>query len=171
MNAVTSASSLTSVGTLSSGGTSDAARYIAERAKQGRWQLQKSYSLGLEGKGVFSELASLAEECRVPNWDGFGALPVAQETLRQAIRFLQALPLGVSAPSLGAEPDGQLTLEWHRSARYTLSVSVSPEGELHYAALMGLSKVYGTVPFFGEAPPEILDLVYRLNTIDQRGAA
>jgi hypothetical protein len=45
-----------------------------------------------------------------------------------------------------------------------LSVSVSPDGELHYAALLGLSKAYGTEPFFGEAPRPILDLIFRVGS-------
>lgn len=36
---------------------------------------------------------------------------------------------------------------------------VSPEGDLHYAALLGSSKVYGTEPFFGETPSRILELI------------
>jgi hypothetical protein len=124
--------------------------------------MQTSFALGLEGKGVFSELCAVAEECQTPNWDAQGAAPVAEETYRAAYRFLESLPLGIAAPSIGAEPDGHLTLEWHKSLRRTLSVSVSPEGDLHYAALLGASKAYGTEPFLGDAPKAILDLIYRV---------
>ncbi|MFH0937823.1 MAG: hypothetical protein V1899_00835 [Planctomycetota bacterium] len=69
----------------------------------------------------------------------------------------------VPMPSVGAEPDGHVTLEWHHSSRRTLSVSVSPDGELHYAALFGASKVYGTEPFFGNVPKSILDLISQVD--------
>ena len=67
----------------------------------------------------------------------------------------------MAAPSVGAEPDGQITFEWYQSQRRILSVSVSQEGDLHYAALLGYSRRYGTEPFFGEIPADILKLVHR----------
>jgi hypothetical protein len=143
-------------------GTSDAARRVSEQIQTSRQHLQRSFSLGLEGKGVFNELCAVAEECQAPNWDAQGAAPVTEETYKLAYRFLESLPLGIPAPSVGAEPDGHLTLEWHRSPRRTLSVSVSPESDLQYAALLGAGKAYGTEPFLGDAPKAVLDLVYRV---------
>ena len=109
-----------------------------------------------------SHALKVLEECRVPNWDAQGAAPVTEDAYRVACRFLESLPLGIRAPSIGAEPDGHLTLEWHRSPRRTLSVSASPEGDLHYAALLGSSKAYGTEPFLGYPPKPILDLIHRV---------
>jgi hypothetical protein len=144
--------------------TSDTACLVSGRIESGRWRLQDSFFLGLGWKGVFNELFNVAEECKTPNWDGQGAASVMEETYRLAFRFLEAFPLGVPAPSVGAEPDGHLTLEWYRSPRRTLSVSVDPEGDLHYAALLGPSKTYGTEPFFGDVPKAIMDLVSRVMT-------
>jgi len=143
-------------------GTSASARHIADRIVINRRHLQESISLGLRGKGVYDELLSVAEECKAENWDSQGATPIAEQTYRLAYQFLEALPLGTPPPSIGAEPDGHITLEWHRSPRRTLSVSVSPEGDLHYSALLGSSKSYGTEPFFGGVPRTILDLVARV---------
>jgi len=150
-----------SLGVLGSRGVSDTARFVSERALWGRRHLQDSFSLGLRGKGAFDDLSQVYEECLEPNWDGYDALPVTEEAYRLTYELLEALPLSTPLPSIGAEPDGQLTLEWYCSPRRTLSVSVSPEGELHYAALLGDSKVYGTEPFFGEAPKAIVDLIHR----------
>jgi hypothetical protein len=147
---------------VSTRGASDAARYVAEEFAKGRHQLQNSYSLGLISKGVFDELCSIAEECSSANWDGYEAEPVAQETYQWAYRFLEALPLGSPAPTIGAEPDGHITIEWYRAPQRTLSVSISPEGDLYYAALIGVSKAYGTEPFFGDVPAVILDLLGRV---------
>jgi len=126
--------------------------------------MQNSVSFGLGAQAVLNELYAVAEECQAPNWDGHGAAPVTEGTYLLGYRFLEAMPLGVPAPTAGAEPDGHLTMEWHRSPRRTLSVSVSPEGDLHYAALLGATKVYGTELFFGEVPKVILDLVTRVMT-------
>jgi hypothetical protein len=63
---------------------------------------------------------------------------------------------------VGAEPDGHITLEWYRGPRWTLSVSVSPDGMLYYAALFGSSEVRGAEPFFGDVPDIILSLIRRV---------
>jgi hypothetical protein len=151
-----------SLGVLGSHGVSDTARFVSERALWGRRHLQDSFTLGLRGKGAFDDLSRVYQECREPNWDGYGALPVTEDAYRLAYELLEALPLSTPLPSLGAEPDGHITLEWYCSPRRTLSVSVSPEGDLHYAALVGNSKVYGSEPFFGEASKAIVDLIYRV---------
>lgn len=146
-------------------GASDEARFIATQSEEDRRRLRQAYSLGLDADRAFEELFVVARECRTANWDGYGAPAIAPETFTHACRFLGALPLGMPAPSVGAEPDGHVTFEWHRSPRRTLSVSISPEGDLHYAALLGLSKVYGTEPFFGETPSRILDLIRQVSLL------
>ena len=148
--------------TLTSGGASETAGFIATQMEKWRRQLQHSYTLGQEAKGSLNELYQVFNECRNSNWDAYGAKPVSKEILQYASQLLAALPLGTPAPTLGAEPDGQITLEWHRSPRRTLSVSVSQEGDLHYAALIGVGRHYGTEPFYGEAPKIILDLIRRV---------
>jgi hypothetical protein len=139
-------------------GVSDAARYIDQSTRELQRHLRKSKALG-DAEAVKDELATVYEECRVPDWDGFDAMPVEQDTLRNAYILLESLPLRIPYPSIGAEPDGHLTLEWHRSAHRTLSVSVDAEGDLHYAALIGPNQRYGKEAFFGETPNVILDLV------------
>lgn len=145
-----------------SGGTGPIAAFVAEAYEKSRQQLQKSFTLGQFAKGSFSELDRVYEECRRPDWDSYGAEPVSSDAFGFAYRFLEALPLGTPAPSIGAEPDGHVTMEWHKSPRRTLSVSVSPDGKLHYAALIGSSRQYGTEPFFGVAPDVILNLIDRV---------
>lgn len=139
-------------------GFSDAAQFVHETTARGRRHLQESSTFGIEGN-LRDELATVWEECREPNWDGFHAVPVSKDTLRNTYSFLESLPFGFPAPSVGAEPDGSLTLDWHFSPRRTLSVSVSPDDDLHFAALFGPNRDFGTVAFFGEVPNRILDLI------------
>lgn len=141
-------------------GFSEAARYVEREAWQGWRKLSESNVFGIESSR--DELVAVWDDCRHADWDGFGALAVTVDTLRNACQFIESLPLGCPAPSVGAEPDGQLTFEWHRRPRRTLSVSVTPDGYLHYAALVGPNRAYGTEAFFGEAPEAILDLVRRI---------
>ncbi len=116
------------------------------------------------GRAVFEELSQVFEECREPNWDGFSAQPVSDWTYHLAYEFLKVLPLGTPAPSSGAEPDGHVTFEWHRSPHRTLSLSISPKGDLHFSALLGSAKTYGTEPFIGEVPKFICDLIDQVTT-------
>lgn len=143
-------------------GASELANFVARQGAAGRQNLQNSFYFGFNNREVFNELFSVAEECKSANWDGQGAAPVSGESYRAAYKFLEALPLGAVAPSVGVEPDGEMTLEWHHSPRRTLSISFSRNGELHYAALLGASKTYGTEPFFGDVPKIIMDLASRV---------
>jgi len=165
MNLAMTSAEFYKLGFMTTGGASDTAYFIAEQIQKGRSHLQSSHSLGLGAKSVFEDLIKVAEECRSANWDGYGAVSITNETFWQAYHFLSALPFGFPTPSVGAEPDGHLTFEWHRSSRRTLSISISPEGELHYAALLGSSKAYGTEPFSGTVPKIILDLIHRVCSI------
>jgi predicted DNA-binding antitoxin AbrB/MazE fold protein len=108
------------------------------------------------------ELQSVWESCSTPDWDGYGALAVSQDVLVNGRRFLETLPQDLPAPSIGAEPDGALTMEWHCSERRTLSISVSSGEELHFAGLFGSNRVYGTEAFLGRVPKAIVGLVRRV---------
>ena len=119
----------------------------------------RSLKESLNDSTVSVDLDKLKNECCTENWDGYGAAPILPETIEQAKRLIEALPANVSAPTVGAEPDGHVTLEWHRSQQLTFSVSVTPDGELHYAALFGKRKMYGTEPFTDDIPAILLDLI------------
>lgn len=138
-------------------------RYVAEQRESAWNRLRASRSLGKGWEEAARGLRGVVEQCSFPDWDGYGAEPVSKETARLAWNFLAALPLGMPAPAVSAEPDGHLTFEWYRSRRRTLSVSVSPDGELHYAALLGPNKAFGTEVFLGEIPKTILDWIERVH--------
>jgi len=153
---------LISYSPMTTGGASAEADFVAKQSADGRRSLQNSVYFGSSVREAINDLFEVAEECKSPNWDGQEALPVSDESYRAAFRFLEALPLGTVAPSVGVEPDGELTLEWYHSVRRTLSISFSKDGQLHYAALLGASKTYGTEPFFGDVPKIIMDIVSRV---------
>ncbi len=142
-------------------GFSDAARYIEKEEQRARRHLHGSAAFGIESV-LREELADVWEECREPNWDGYDALPVSREALQNTSLFLESLPLGCRHPSIGADPHGHLSVEWYRSPRRVLSISVTADGLLHYAALLGPNETCGTETFFGEVPDTILALVRRV---------
>jgi hypothetical protein len=130
---------------------------VLDRAAQTTLEAFRGSILGHQE--ALEELAEVWKECQHPGWDGHEALPVEAETLRGAYTLIESLPLGFPRPSISAEPDGQLTLEWYKSPSRTLSVSVDPDGFLHYAGLFGASKRYGTLAYFSSAPAELIQLV------------
>ncbi len=142
-------------------GGSSTAEYIQQRLAAQRRYLHKSAALGIE-QVLRDELAETWEECSQPDWDGYNALPDTRESFANAARLLLSLPLGTELPSIGAIPNGHISLEWHHSRRRSLTVTVDEDGDLHYAALLGPGRSYGTEPFFDEPPQIILDLIARV---------
>lgn len=138
------------------------ARFVAERYGDCWRPLHRSYSVGIGSSGLEEQLYDVFRHCAQPGWDGYDAEPVSQEAYANAYRFLEGLPLDFPMPSISAEPDGQVTFEWYSSPRRTLSVSLSPEGEIHYAVLLGATKSCGTEPFSGEIPRTILGWARRV---------
>jgi hypothetical protein len=141
------------------GGMSDAARFIEQRENQRRAELLISAG-GMDSplNSVQNELITSSE----PNWNGYDAAPVKPNSIRDSLRLVQVIPLGIPAPSIGAEPDGDITFEWYAAPRKTLSVSVDDCGNLHYAALLGPDRAFGTEAFVGILPRRILDLIYQI---------
>jgi hypothetical protein len=146
--------------TTMSRGNSETAQYL-DKASQAKSQYFRE-SAAFSKQPAYNELFSVWNECKIANWDGYNAFPVKKMTLFNTYSFIEALPLGTSLPSIGVEPDGHLTLEWYRHPRWTLSISISPEYNLYYAALFGESVERGSEVFAGIVPRTILDLIQRV---------
>lgn len=123
-------------------GVSPEAKFIHREYSSSRKHLRQSITQG-GGERLLEELGALRDECRHPGWDGYGALPVEAETVQVAARFIESLPAGFPLPTLGAEPDGAVTFEWYRSPSHILSVSVTADGNLHYAMLLEQDRTTG----------------------------
>lgn len=146
---------------MTTAGFSDAARSVDDYRRQEVSWLRNSEAFGLNSR-LYEELAEVWGDCQQENWDGHSALPVSRETLRNAYELLEMLPSDLPTPSISAEADGLLTLEWYCSPTRLLSVSISPENELHYAALFGLNRTYGTEIVFGQWPSTILEMIKKV---------
>lgn len=108
---------------------------------------------------TLDSLSDVFEDCKHLDWDGHGALPVEQDTMAAAYALIESCPRGVPQPEIGAEPDGCITLEWRKSPVRVLSLSVDPDGILHYAGLFGSRRSHGTMPMNQEFPRDLLRLV------------
>jgi len=141
---------------------SDTAAYIATESEKNRDSFMKSLVLGQSLHKSIHDLQAVATECSSSGWDGYNADPVSADTYGLASQFLKVLPSYSQPTSVGAEPDGHITLEWYHSQRRLLSLSISPEGMLYYAALFGTSKQYGSEPFLGSVPQPIINMIHRV---------
>lgn len=103
------------------------------------------------------QLSELQQECAQDNWDGYGAVAVTCETGNWVETLLKTLPSDIEPPSLSAEPDGMISLEWYRSPKRILSVSVSAEGNLYYAVLFDTKEEHGQFPPNTKWPGALLD--------------
>lgn len=144
-------------------GNSESAHFLARQIEDLRQKdlLLPDFYFSLL-KRTLPELTELIKNSSHPGWDGYNALPVSSQAYNVTLEFLRALPNTLPIPSVGADPDGHVTLEWYNNPHRTLSISVSPEGELHYAALLGPNKAYGTEIFYGSAPENIVELIQRV---------
>lgn len=147
----------------STGGTSDCATFVWEQAGKAYKDLTEAPSLQDGRDTVLEEIDAEAASCAEPGWDGYGAAAVAPCTVQNAQAFVEALPRGVPMPSVSAEPDGHLTLEWYRSPNWVVSVSISPESYLYYAAMLGTARARGKEAFLGPVPESILQIVERFH--------
>lgn len=110
-------------------------------------------------------LADIAETTKEQNWDGSDARPVTAATVAMAERFAKTVPSRFDEPDFGAEPDGEITLEWYRNPHAALSLSISFLGVVSFALLLGELKLHGETKFTGEWPSiftRILDELYTL---------
>lgn len=79
---------------------------------------------------VYTALDEVYEECKEPNWDGYGAEPVSEETVQQAKKFFRLVQMPIAVPEVSAGPDGNISLEWYRKDANVI-VYVGPKGTSH----------------------------------------
>lgn len=131
-----------------------------------RQDLEGLRSNGSQHQDLQEELRELYEQCRGENWDGYGARAVSDRSYREALRFCELLPACLPTPEVGADPDGDIALEWNTDATHVFSISVSPSQHLSYAGLFGQNRVHGVEHFGTGFPQAILDNLSRLVAMD-----
>jgi len=92
-------------------------------------------------------------------WDGYGAPAVSFATAGNALEFIRRIPPSVPLPEISTTSSGDITFEWMKTARRIVTVAISENGEVHYAALNGLRKTFGSYPMNGSFEPVLADLI------------
>jgi len=134
--------------------------FVDEQTAEVAEGLSRTESVG--HGSTWLELERVVGSCGHDGWDGYGATAISGYSLTVAARLLFVLPIGVTAPTVSVDPDGEVSYEWYTSASRVLSVSVGADGMLHYAARVGASRHHGAEPFLGHFPTVILDLVRKV---------
>jgi hypothetical protein len=140
-------------------GSSETAQFIEERTHFVRSELERPEFYYSIKKHVLPEVSEVISETSKGGWDGYDAQPLAKMVYYYAAAFLNSLPNSLRAPTVGAEPDGHLTFDWYHSPTRVLSISLSKDGLLHYAAIIGRNKAFGSEVFDGALPRRIVELV------------
>lgn len=109
---------------------------------------------------ALQELEAVYAERQEDNWDGYGASGIHYLTYEKAQEFINNLPSELGSPEIGAEPDGEIVLEWFRSSGRLLSLSLGLSGRLTYIYRNGATRMRGTFWFLDdEVPMELIKLL------------
>lgn len=108
------------------------------------------------------QLIDVYENCSQPDWEGPGSLPVQPDTLEAAQRLVLSLPQEFRTPTIFGEPDGHVGMEWYVHPRRLLTISLSPQRVIHWAALIGDEDPRGSCHFFNEVPQTLTYWISRI---------
>ena len=140
-------------------GSGQQAQHLAEFVRRALSDLRYRESC----QGTVLGLLDIFERCSKANWDGHGAKPVDRDSVRQALKFLELLPISLSVPEVAPEPDGEIALEWFGSRDRVFSVSIGSGAELSYAGYFERgATTHGTETFNDSVPLAILQGVARV---------
>ena len=102
----------------------------------------------------------LQEMAASENWDGEGAVPLDQETVRYATQFIDCLPTELSEPDVDVSPHGMIDFEWILSREVMLSVSMCSNGTIAFAARFPEERMRSSTVWSKEEIPESLRVAF-----------
>jgi hypothetical protein len=111
---------------------------------------------------LYDQLIDVFVQSSQAGWEGEDSDAVDRGTLMIAKQIVESLPMVYRTPAITGEPDGHINLEWYVHPRRILTVSINPNGILHWAALIGAEDPRGSCPFYGEMPRTLLYWIGRV---------
>ena len=94
-------------------GFSDAADYLTKTEQELNDRQRESVTFSRQT--AIDAIWEVWLPCKEPNWDGENAIAISETTFENAYRLIDALPHGFPSPTVTAEPDGHLNLEWYKN--------------------------------------------------------
>jgi len=135
---------------------SEPAKSIDRKLGKIRRDLLVSYVIGNKAERAMAELEEVRLEANQVGWDGYGALPLNPQAYHFARVFINALPTTAPSPEVGADTDGEVSLDWIFGDRKALTVSIGPTGRCTYAWMLGRDTQRGTGWIEDEIPATIV---------------
>lgn len=108
-------------------------------------------------------LIEICRKCSDPDWDGYNANSVSQDSFKEALKFLQLIPSYITRPDIMIEPFGEIAFEWYKNKRMIFIISFNGKNTISYAGIFGSNKTHGTEYFSDTIPPLILENLKRFN--------
>lgn len=142
----------------------DAPKKFISTLRNGFMEFWRSESITL-GRPLDEAVSSLREtfqECFIPDWDGYNALPVNEDAFAEAKTIIELLPTSMIMPEIMAEPNGEIAFEWRKGKNHIFIMSVSGRQQITYAGIFGGNKTHGIEYFKGTLPTIILDYIRRV---------
>jgi hypothetical protein len=128
---------------------------IPAASRFGEWLATTSVSVDEKRRATLEAIEAVRNEAGREGWDGYGATAVYEDTVAQALTFFRSLPTSLPAPDIAASPDGEISFNWSTGPAHIVSVAVTAEGMLNYAALAGSSRNYGSEVLSDELPKSV----------------
>jgi hypothetical protein len=111
---------------------------------------------------ILAELQKNYDSCKEDGWDGLDAYSISEKTFKCATDLVINLPLGIKAPDIIPETDGDITFEWSTDNKNFISVSVGDDNVIFYNALIKSIAFNGTLKFTGLWPVSVIDIIKSL---------
>lgn len=86
------------------------------------------------------ELRETFSECSSENWDGCGALPLKEQAVLEAERFISVMPIFMPDPEIAPEPSGDIGFQWSFGENRIFAISLEGRNIVTYAAILGSSE-------------------------------
>ena len=103
------------------------------------------YSAIISRVGLIAELVSLPLRYADEGWDGYGALPLSEESFSSAVSFVGKMPLDFPSPRMVVDPDGEICFKWEKSRNNRIELTFSKRNT-YYAivVLNGMRTLVGS---------------------------
>ena len=146
----------------SSTGFSDDSKNLLKYLKKQIRDICEPLTIGRPLEEAVESLIEVYKECSETNWDGYGASPVSEDSIFEALKFINLIPLSFPMPQILAEPSGEIGLEWYKGKRLVFAISFSGRNMITYAGIFGINKIHGTEYFSDTIPSNIIENLRRL---------
>lgn len=145
-------------------GVSDDSKVISLHLRRTVRHRQESLTQEAHFTALANELAIIANECALENWDGYNAQPISPAAIREAIGLLYLVrDQSILPDESTAEPDGSISLDWYGANKKVYSISVNGKENLVFSGRFpDGGSLFGVEVFSTILPKAVTDSIARI---------